>query len=234
MKQSIFRIQKDNSNPYVMVNKQFIKNEKLSWKAKGVLTYLLSLPDNWKIYEDEIAKHSKDGRECLRSTIKELMDHGYIKREIIRDEKGHFKGYSYSVYETNDHVAIPEVGKPDFGKSDTTNNNLTDNKKSNKEDAYINLPVDGINGHRFFKIYGYYFRQKFGREHMRISEKNAFLARDIFSELIDNDVTENGFVEAVIEHFGTLPKSNNGNIMAFLKASYRHFTVDVTKCYRRA
>jgi hypothetical protein len=54
---AVFRIQKDKENPYVILNKQFLHEPILTAKAKGILAYLLSLPDDWKIYESELIKH---------------------------------------------------------------------------------------------------------------------------------------------------------------------------------
>ena len=137
MDQSIFRIQKDSNNPYVMVNKELLNNTELSWKAKGLLTYLLSLPDNWKIYEDEIVKHAKDGKDSLKSAIKELITHGYIERERIRNSSGQLKGYSYCVYEIPSQSGKSNDGNSIKGKSATTNNNYTDIDINNNENNYM-------------------------------------------------------------------------------------------------
>jgi hypothetical protein len=128
---SMFRVAKNKDNPYVMLNKEFFNDERLSWKAKGILGYLLSLPDDWKIYEEELKKHSKDGIDGLRSGIKELIKNGYIERVRIRDEKGRLKGYEYSVYEIPNHIGISKNGFSKIGESNTTNNNLTNNDLTN-------------------------------------------------------------------------------------------------------
>jgi len=96
----IIRVQKDKNNPYVVVNKQFVEAIDLSWKAKGILLYLLSLPDEWLIYETELATHSKDNISSLRSGMKELIDCHYIHRKRIRNPNGKFSIYEYIVTET--------------------------------------------------------------------------------------------------------------------------------------
>ena len=123
MNQSMFRVSKDKDNPYVMINKEFLNDINLSLKAKGLLTYLLSLPDDWQIYESELVQHHKDGRDSLKSAIKELMNNHYIKRSRIRDNEGHLKCYEYRVYETSYHNGLSNVGETNIGKSVTTNNN---------------------------------------------------------------------------------------------------------------
>ena len=223
MEQSIFRIQKDKDNPYVMVNKELLNNTELSWKSKGLLTYLLSLPDNWKIYEDEIVKHAKDGKDSLKSAIKELIENGYIERERIRNPSGQLKGYTYCVYEIPTKSGLSNVGKTIKGESATTNNNVTNINKSNKKDIYINLPIDD---HSFFNIYGRYFRNRFGKKHMRLTPEQLDDVNNKLNELIGCDVDRERFEEEVENHFDNLPKSNNGNIIAFLTASRRYFEVD--------
>ena len=130
---TIYRIIKDKENPYVMINKQFLNDERLSWKAKGILTYLLSMPDDWQIYENELVKHSKDGITSLKSGIKELIELGYIIRKQLRNEKGQFKGYEYCVYEIPAEIGFSNNGDPNNGKPHTTNNNITNNDLTNKE-----------------------------------------------------------------------------------------------------
>lgn len=132
---AIFRVYKESGN-FVTVNKDFIHDPNLSWKAKGILLYLLSRPDDWQIYETELKKHACDGRDSLRTGIKELEKVGYIQRKRIRDDKGHFREYEYRVFEqpnhiVNSHLGKSQLGNSHLGKTDTTNNNLTNNDLTN-------------------------------------------------------------------------------------------------------
>lgn len=132
---AIFRVYKESGN-FVTVNKDFIHDPNLSWKAKGILLYLLSRPDDWQIYETELKKHACDGRDSLRTGIKELEKVGYIQRKRIRDDKGHFREYEYRVFEQPNHIGYSHLGKPQLGNShlgkpDTTNNNITNNDLTN-------------------------------------------------------------------------------------------------------
>mgnify|MGYP001455794602 CR=1 FL=1 len=131
MKSTFIRSPKDNKNPYVMIRKEPLENESLSWKSKGILAYLLSLPDDWQIYESELVKHSTDGRDSLRSGIKELIELGYIERVRKQGSDGKFAGYNYTVYENPTRVGKTNNGKTENGKSNTTNNNLTNNNITN-------------------------------------------------------------------------------------------------------
>lgn len=97
--QNIFRVQKNKDNPYIMLNKEFLNNPYLSWKAKGLLAYLLSLPDDWKVHEKEVITHSKDGRDSYRKALKELINSGYVHRDRIKNKKGKWQASNYCVYE---------------------------------------------------------------------------------------------------------------------------------------
>ena len=57
---TIFRVAKNKDNPYVMIDKRPLENPSLSWKAKGVLAYLLSRPDDWEIILGDLIKRSTD------------------------------------------------------------------------------------------------------------------------------------------------------------------------------
>lgn len=58
----------------------------MSWKAKGILAYTLTLPDDWTFHISELAQHAKDGEDSLRTGFKELKELGYVKRYPVRDE----------------------------------------------------------------------------------------------------------------------------------------------------
>jgi len=98
---SIFRVQKGKNNPYVIINKDFLDNEFLSFKAKGILTYLLSKPNNWKVYQSQIEKVGIDGRSSIYSGIEELINGGYVKKSTERADNGKFVGVNYDVFEDN-------------------------------------------------------------------------------------------------------------------------------------
>lgn len=217
--QVMFRVNKDKNNPYVMLNKKFLNDERMSWKAKGILSYLLSLPDDWQIYEAEIQKHSVDGMASLKSGIKELMVNGYIQREQIRNDRGHFIGYKYQVYEVSTEMRKSDIGKSNNRESHATNNDLNNNDKTNN---YIHLPEEDD----FISFYLKIFKQFKGKSHMRVEANNYYQIQDAIEELKLNGITQKEWEEAVIEHFENLPKSNNGNILAFLTASKRYFDVD--------
>lgn len=96
---TIIRTRKNRENPYVMIDKTGIEDERLSLKAKGLLATLLSKPDNWKIYITQLATTCKDGVDSVKAALKELREFGYVTMERIRDEKGKMSHTEWIVYE---------------------------------------------------------------------------------------------------------------------------------------
>lgn len=109
-----FRVNKDKN--YTTINNTGLRDERLTWKAKGILAYILSLPDDWVFYMEEVATHAKDKLDSLKSGMKELKEHGYIKRFPVKDEKGKIIRWETIIYEIpqveNPPVENPLVGKP--------------------------------------------------------------------------------------------------------------------------
>ena len=95
---SIVRAIKNKDNPYVMINKQGIQDPNISWAAKGLLAYLLSLPDDWKIYVKELTNHTSGGRDHTYTVIRELLRSGYMEKVEYR-YKGRVLALNYNVFE---------------------------------------------------------------------------------------------------------------------------------------
>lgn len=139
MSETCFIKQKKKKN-FTTIDNTCIRDERLSWKEKGIHTYLMSLPEDWKIFVSEIVKHSRDGKSALYSAIQTLESYGYIKRIRNRDKNGRFEETVYYVYEEPiDNVTPlsenPDVVNPDMVEPDTENqtqlitNILTTNKQ---------------------------------------------------------------------------------------------------------
>ena len=83
----IIRIEKHTKN-FVIINKNFLEDKRLSFKSKGILTYLLSKPDDWTVRVNELISASTDGEASVRSALKELEACGYYKKYRVRTEDG--------------------------------------------------------------------------------------------------------------------------------------------------
>ena len=94
---SVIRVHK-SANYTVMSNHHF-KEKEMSLKAKGLLSLMLSLPDDWNYSINGLVKLSKDGKDSVMSALAELEKFGYLTREKKTNEKGQFSGVEYNIYE---------------------------------------------------------------------------------------------------------------------------------------
>lgn len=92
-----FRVHK-TGNFTVMSNYHF-KEKKMSLKAKGLLSLMLSLPDDWNYSVSGLVTLSKDGKDSVMSALNELEKFGYLSRERVVNDKGQFAGVEYNIFE---------------------------------------------------------------------------------------------------------------------------------------
>ncbi len=122
------RVVKDKN--FTTINNEFIFNKDMSLKAKGLLCHLLALPNDWKLYVEEVEKWHKDGKKAIYSAFKELTQFGYIERSQIR-EKGKIVSWDYTVFEKPLSQKV-DVEKVDVGFVDVQKAPLL-NTNSNKD-----------------------------------------------------------------------------------------------------
>lgn len=120
---SVFRINK-TANYTVMSNHHF-KEKKMSLKAKGLLSLMLSLPDDWDYSISGLATLSKDGKDSIMSALGELEKFGYLTRQRVTDDKGRFAGVEYNIFE------IPQPENPISEKSNSGNSNEENSNSEN-------------------------------------------------------------------------------------------------------
>ena len=94
---AVYRVEK--SQNYTCMSNHHLRNENLSLKAKGLLSVMLSLPDNWDYTTKGLATICKVGVDCINSTVKELEKEGYIIRTRCRNSKGQMTKMEYVILE---------------------------------------------------------------------------------------------------------------------------------------
>ena len=94
---AVFRVER--TRDYTVMSNHHLKNRLLSLKAKGLLSVMLSLPDEWDYTLRGLAAISREGVDAIREAIRELEDAGYIVRSRGRNEKGQLSGTEYVIYE---------------------------------------------------------------------------------------------------------------------------------------
>ena len=125
-------LHKHQRTTYTIVDNAALRDTSLSWRATGMLAYLLSLPNNWNVNIEHLTRQKTDGRTATRSTLQELKDTGYVVLEETRDKLGQFHRVLH-VHETCQSVTdqntdenslftddgLPDFGSTDFGEADT-------------------------------------------------------------------------------------------------------------------
>ena len=128
---SIFRVAK--TRDYTVMSNHHLKNRALSLKAKGLLSLVLSLPDDWDYSLKGLVSISVEGIDAIRQAVAELEEQGYVVRERVRDEKGCLRGTEYVIYEQphlqNTSPEQPEtlIREPQIQDNPTLENPTLDN-----------------------------------------------------------------------------------------------------------
>ena len=120
---------------FTTVQNQFIDDERLSFQAKGIMIYVLSKPDHWRISERSLAAIGPDGRHTVRGALKELEQAGYIRRTRMRLENGTFE-WQQTLYET-------PVTDADVPPTVDENHTATDEKQT----TMARLSIHGLTIH---------------------------------------------------------------------------------------
>ena len=147
----VFRIEKNRN--YTVMSNYHLRDINLSLKAKGLLCFILSLPEDWDYTLKGLSLICKDGIDSIRATIRELEKIGYVKRYRNRNEKGQLTDTEYVIYEypqsvvphtekpilekpmlDNPILENPMLGKPTLENPTQINKDKTNTKKQNTDD----------------------------------------------------------------------------------------------------
>lgn len=139
---AVFRVEKKKD--YTVMSNHHLRNTKLSLKAKGLLSLMLSLPENWDYTTKGLATICKDGVDSICSTVKELEDHGYVIRHRIRNSKGQLMTMEYVILEEprreepereNPILDNPVLEIPEQDNPTQLNTNKSNTKELNKDQS---------------------------------------------------------------------------------------------------
>lgn len=131
---SVFRINKNNN--YTVMGNYHLRDKNLSYKAKGLLSFMLSLPDDWDYSIKGLVAVSKESIKAIRNILKELQDNGYLIINKIKNEKGLFE-YEYLIYEKPDtpfvdmdYLYVEKDTQINTNKPSTNNKDKYDKQKN--------------------------------------------------------------------------------------------------------
>jgi len=128
--------------PFENIPRRVLQDGTLSFRARGVLCYLLSKPDHWRTSAEKLARETTEGRDAIASALTELEERGYLVRRRVRTDGGRF-GWVWAYGDDPATVAAPSPGNPVVvdppspGKPDTAEPD-TENQGSTTEDREEN------------------------------------------------------------------------------------------------
>ena len=139
---AVFRVEK--TRDYTVMANHHLRNTDLSLKAKGLLSLMLSLPEEWDYTTKGLARICKDGVDSICAGVRELEDHGYVVRERIRNPNGQLGAIEYTILEQprtsepkreNPVQANPVLDYPVLGKPEQENPAQLNTYRTNKDES---------------------------------------------------------------------------------------------------
>ena len=136
---AVFRIER--TRDYTVMSNHHLRNKALSLKSKGLLSMMLSLPDDWNYTTRGLAKICKEGVDAIGNALRELETAGYIVRHQLRDRQGRISDTEYVIYEQpqprQPETPQPDTAVPDTASPDTENPYL--DKPDTEKPAELNI-----------------------------------------------------------------------------------------------
>ena len=184
---AVFRIER--TRDYTVMSNHHLRNANLSLKAKGLLSMMLSLPDDWNYTTRGLAKICKEGVDAIGAALRELEGAGYIVRHQRRDKSGRITDTEYVIYEqpqpdlSQPDTASPDTENPDMEKPDTEKPAELNIEKSNTQKSITDgSSTDSI---PFRETAAARPPERRGRDAMSVTEMEEY--RDLILENIEYD-----------------------------------------------
>lgn len=154
---AVYRVNKNHS--YTVMANYHLRDKKLSLKAVGLLSKMLSFNDGWQFSTKGLSMICKEGPDAVLAALRELEDHGYLVRRRQRDSKGRMSSMVFEIYE-KPQMGLPDTEKPHTEKPDTDNpftgkpctenpaqlntNQVINNQRNNNLNNYQSINLDGM------------------------------------------------------------------------------------------
>ena len=187
---AVYRVQR--TRDYTVMSNYHLKDKGLTLKSKGLLSMILSLPEEWNYTTRGLASICKEGVDAIGSALKELETAGYIVRRQLRGANGRITDTEYIIYEQPQpkkldmlpsDVVSPDTENPDTVKPDTEKPAELNIEKSNTEKSITyGSSTDSI---PFREPAAAQLPERKGRDAMSVSEMESY--RDLILENIEYD-----------------------------------------------
>jgi hypothetical protein len=129
----IFRGKLEFENQFTQIHNAWVRDPNITYKAKGLLTYLLSHEVGYTITIGQIIRESGDGKQAVRSALEELIKAGYLETKRTTDARGYNAGLAYFIKDpANPKSENPTLDNPTLDNQTALENNLIKNTKKDK------------------------------------------------------------------------------------------------------
>ena len=138
---AVFRVERNKG--YTVMSNHHLRNKELSLKAKGLLSQMLSLPEDWDYTLAGLSFINREKIDAIREAVKELERAGYIVRSRERDEKGRLRGTDYVIFEQPQTLPVsdlPTLDNPTLEKPTQEKPTLENPTQLNKDIQKTDLP----------------------------------------------------------------------------------------------
>lgn len=202
---SVFKIEKNQN--YTVMSNHHLRDRNLSYKAKGLLSFMLSLPDDWDYSLAGLCSISKESRDGIRSILKELQEHHYVEIEKVRGYKGYFE-YNYLIYEVPYFISLEnEQSNPDMENPhlDTPNVETTTQINTNIINTNIINTKKQIDKDDKTKISSFFVAEEHNRLTLELIERGYINEDDIqifyydklFNQLLEEDNSYQDLIQII-------------------------------------
>lgn len=226
---------------YTVISNTHFKEKEMSLKAKGLLSLMLSLPDDWDYSIAGLTALSKDGKDSVMNALTELEEFKYLKRTKLTDEKGRFAGYDYDIYEKpfteKPQEVKPYAENPNTEKPPQLNTNISNtkelktNKSNNKYDENFetlwkllkSTPYDrksAVTKKRKKELFemGYERVEKAIKVYQQTQNPSYYFKRDRFlNEIVDN------YLDKEVSDFANAKKNSYSNTPQLVTINGRQY-----------
>lgn len=183
---------------YTVLQNKVLRDERLSWKARGIFAYLWSQSASWSFYVTEVEKHAPDGKDSLLSGLRELEHYRYLTRKRVRDDQGHLRGTNWKI-DDNPPEETPTEENPQEGNAPlrTTNSKnyqlkeLPTEEQDHSPAKAARYPWTDVVDYLNEKTGGHYRHTDSNRRLIEPRLKEGFTLADC-KQVIDNKVADWG------------------------------------------
>lgn len=161
-----------HEDPFARVRKSLLNDTSISWKAKGLLSYLLGKPDNWQLQEADLVNRGSDGRDAVRAGLAELEKAGYLRKEKAEKTNGKFSRNIWHISDSPEFTALDfptrenqshrigfsDAENPTLSKKEETKNEVKGDKAGGAHKGGVHKPFFDLWHAAFLEVFGERYR----------------------------------------------------------------------------